>query len=382
MTILRTLLVALCLVTLVGLQVGCAGGATDAAEASTEKTDAENNKKKAEEDEEEPEAVPVEVVELATGSIEETLRYSTNLEAEEAVTVFAEASRRVQQLRVEEGNRVRKGQILLRLQDDEQRTRLAKVQSQLDKAAREYDRQKRLFGQELISEQAFNDATYELEQLQLELEEAQRQLSYTEVRAPISGTVTSRMVSLGDFVTMNQPLFEMVDFNSIVARVFVPEKELTRVSVGQPARIAAPALGDERLAGEVERLAPVVDPQSGTVKVTVSTPPASALRPGMYVDVELVTAVREDALLLPKRALVYDEDQIFVYRLKGDDTVERILLRAGLEDKNFIEPEGGFSVGDQVVIAGQAGLKDGIEVRTVASPGADQRADADGLEAR
>lgn len=349
-----------------GTQLACAGSETSAEEADP---GSEHSQKSAKGDDgektEEPKAVPVEVVTLDRGPIEETLRYSTNLEAEDEVAVFAEASRRVVELRVEEGHHVAKGQVLLRLQDDEQRTTLAKAQSQYDNAAREYERQKRLFGQELISEQAFNDATYELEQLALALEEAQRALSYTEVKAPISGTITERLVNVGDFVNVNQKLFHIVDFDSLVARVFVPEKELRRIEAGQRARVTAPALGGPPIAGEIDRLAPVVDPQSGTVKVTVDVPPSGGLRPGLYVDVELVTAVRDDALLVPKRALVYDQDQVYVYRIGDAMKAERVLLQPVLEDKSHIEPAGGVAPGDRVVIAGQAGLKDGVEVRVV-----------------
>jgi membrane fusion protein (multidrug efflux system) len=369
-TLARTLL-GLLLAALVALpaatQIACSGAETNADEAAGSKAD----KKDGDGDEaEEPQAVPVEVATLAAGPIEEVLRYSTNLEAEDDVAVFAEASRRVVELGVEEGRRVAKGQVLARLQDDEQRTRLAKVQSQYDNASREYERQKRLFRQELISEQAFNDATYELEQLALALEEAERELSYTEVRAPISGTVTERLINLGDFVNVNQKLFHLVDFDSMVARVFVPEKDLRRIATGQPARITAPALGGDAIAGAVDRLAPVVDPQSGTVKVTVDVPPAGGLRPGLYVDVELVTAVRDDALLVPKRALVYDQDQIYVYRVGDSMKAERVFLETVLEDKAHVVPAGGVAAGDRVVIAGQAGLKDGIEVRLVGVPDA------------
>jgi membrane fusion protein (multidrug efflux system) len=350
-------------------QLACSGPESKADEVKKEEPAAdaaagEGDGKTAEEKKKD-EAVPVEVVALARGPIEEVLRFSSNLEAESQVQVFAEAARKVVDLRVEEGHRVAKGHVLLRLQDDEQRTRLAKVESQLAKARREYERQERLFADELISEQAFSEATYELEQLELSLADARRELSYTEVRAPIAGTVTRRLVNLGDFVTVNQPLFEIVDFGSIVARVFVPEKELPRLAAGVPARIVAPALGGERFPGEVERLAPVVDPKSGTVKVTVALPERAGLRPGMYVDVELVTAVRDDALLVPKRALVYDQDQVFVYRLGADRKVERVFLQPRLEDKQHVEPAGGLAPGDRVVVAGQAGLKEGVEVRPI-----------------
>jgi len=320
----------------------------------------------------EAEAVPVEVAELERGVIESVLRFSTNLEAEREVEVFSEAARRVEELKVEEGDEVRKGELLVRLQDAEQRTTLAKAQTEHDKAKREYERQKRLFAQELISEQAMNDATYEIERLELEVEEAERALSYTEVRAPIDGTITQRLVNVGDYVTVNQQLFSMVDFNSIVARIFVPEKELPRLQKDLLARVGSPALGEARFNGRVDRISPVVDPRSGTVKVTVDLPRSPGLRPGMYVDVELVTSLHEDALLLPKRALIYDNDQIFAFRLRKDEedatktVAERLLVRPVLEDKRFVEvPEELFQLGDVVVIAGQAGLKEGTRVRRV-----------------
>ncbi len=373
---------------LLGLvQTGCTAGDSQASEEPAP----EGSDEKDDEDSE-PDTVPVEVAVLERGPIEEILRYSTNLEAEQSVGVYSQAARRVIELLVEEGDRVAKGDLLLRLQNEEQRLEVAKVQGQITKARREYDRQKRLYEDELIPEQDFNDATYELEQLELQLEEAERRLSYTEVRAPIRGTVTRRLVNLGDNVTVNQHLFDIVDFDTLVARVYVPEKELQNLEVGLPARIDVPALGGADYAGEVVRLAPIVDPKSGTVKVTVGIPDWQGLRPGLYVDVALVTDTRERALLVPKKALVYDQDQIFVYRLTDADAttgehgepaagVERIRIRTRLEDKDHVEPEGStLAAGDRLVIAGQAGLKEGARVR-VLRPGAASAEATAGAEA-
>lgn len=319
----------------------------------------------------EDEAIPVEIAPLEPGSIEAVLRFSTNLEAEESVQVFAEAAQVVEALQVEEGSRVSKGQLLLRLEDDELATALAKVEAQHAKVKRELERQERLHSQELISEQAMNDSTYELERLELELREARLALEHTEVRAPITGTVTQRNVGVGDYVTVNQHLFDLVDMGSIVARVFVPEKQLARLSPGQSVRISSPALGDETYAGRVDRIAPVVDPASGTVKVTVALPRQDKLRPGMYVDVALVTRTEADALLVPKRALIYDDDQAFVYRIEGEGdaaVARRVRIEPRLEDKYYVTPTDGLEAGDRLVMAGQAGLKDGAKVRILDVP--------------
>ncbi len=371
-SILKTLIPLALVAFLLVAGAACTGGSSEAEEGRSASEEGERRDGAEGEDGDgedgEEQAVPVEVVELGRGSIEAVLRYSTNLEAEEQVGVYSQAARQIRSLNVEEGDQVRRGQVLLRLQDDEQRTRVAKVRSQLERARREFERQERLYRDELISEQAFNDATYELEQLELELRDAERELSYTDVKAPISGTITRRYVSVGDQVTLNQHLFDMVDFDSIVARVYVPEKELARLEEGQPARITAPALGAESAyEGRLERLSPVVDPGSGTIKVTVEIPRQEGLRPGMYVDVQLVTSVHDDALLVPKRAVVFDDEQVFVYRMR-DGVAERVYVRPLLEDESWIEPaesgeEGALAVGDRVVVAGQAGLKDGAKVR-------------------
>jgi len=343
-----------------GCTVGCSVGNSDA-KTFENGADAKDRKE---------EAVPVEVAALGHGEIEAVLRLSSNLEAEDEVQVFAEAPRRVTELLVEEGTPVRKGRTLVQLQNDEQTSAVAKAEIELKESERDYDRAKELYEQKLVTEETYTEAGYKVERNRLALADARRELGYTQVRAPISGVVTERLVNLGDHVTVNQPLFRIVDFDSIVARIYVPEKDLGRLAVGQPARLKADALGGRVFSGSIDRISPVVDPATGTVKVTVATPRQEGLRPGMYVEVELVTAVHDAALLVPKRALVYDNDQVFVFRLKTDEDrrVERLRVAPLLENTDFIEPEDGLEAGDQLVVAGQSGLKDNGLVRLPGDP--------------
>jgi membrane fusion protein (multidrug efflux system) len=345
----------------------------DSKEGEDTSEDGENSDDKGEDEEDKEEAVPVEIAVLDRGPIESVLRFSSNLEAESQVQVFSQAKRLITERLVEEGDIVKRGELLIRLQDDEQRSALDKVKSQLAKAEREYRQQQRLFEQDLISETVYNDATYELDQLKISIQDAERELSYTEVRAPISGTVTSRMVNLGDQVQIGQHLFDIVDFDSIVARIFVPEKHLDQLRRGLTARIGT-AVSDQDHIARVERIAPIVDPKSGTVKVTVAIGGQPGLRPGMYVDVNLVTATHDSAVLVPKRAVIYDNSQMFVFRMDEESRVERVFIEAELTDKENIEPTDSLQVGDQIVVAGQAGLKDGS---LVSLPGQKNEASTD-----
>lgn len=320
-------------------------------------------------------AVPVEVAPITRGAIEATLGSSTHLEAEEEVKVFARTANRVTTLLVEEGDEVKKDQVLLRLDHDIQKTALGKAQVRLDKARQEFARQKALFDQKLVSEQAFNDAQFELKQLELALDDAQRELEYTEVRAPIAGTISRRLVKTGDLVNLNQHLFDIVDFNSIVARIYIPEKSLSDLRLDLPARVTATSLGRREFKGHVKRIAPVVESKSGTVKVTIGFKDIGQLRPGMYVDVDLVTATRPDALLITKRALVYDGELSYVFRLLPERKVERVVVETKIADKLNVEPASGFKDGDQIVVAGQTGLKDGARVRLPEDPLPDEKKD-------
>ena len=310
-------------------------------------------------------AIPVAALPMFRGRIESVLRFSTNLEAESRVDVLSEAERHVTELLVEEGDTVRAGETLLLLEDEAQRTALRRVESQLDRSRLEFERQERLFEQDLISEQAYNQARYDTEQLELALEDAERELSYATVLAPISGVITERVVNVGDHVETHAKLFQIVDFDSIVARVFVPERQLPGLFVGQPARVLAQSLDGSRQA-RVERISPVVDPRSGTVKVTLDIPGNQGLLPGMYVEVDLVAAVEDDALLAPKRALVYDQEQVFVFRVaEGAEgpRAERLLVSILIESEDVVQLAGDLAEGQRLIVAGQAGLKDGARVR-------------------
>jgi len=333
------------------------------------KGNADNGDAAGKDEEKVPAPVPVEVATLARGPIEQLLRFSTHLEAERAVEVRSEAARKVVELLAEEGHRVSRGQPLVRLEDEQQKVALTRARGREEQARREFERKDNLFAQKMVSEQELTQARYELEQAELAHADARRELSYTIVRAPIAGTVTARHVRVGDTVAVGQHLFDLVDFDSLVALIFVPEKDLPAVEVGQQARLAPPAAPDQRFSGTIDRVAPVVDPKSGTVKVTVAVPFDRGLRPGMFLEVELVTAVDPDALLVPKRALVPDGTQLAVWRLAADGTVERLWIEPLLEDRERVAVGGDLAPGDRVVVAGQAGLKPGARVELVGIAG-------------
>lgn len=309
--------------------------------------------------------VPVEAALVTRGDIEAYISASANLETESSVRVLSRKTNLVTELMVEEGDRVSKGQVLARLENEDQRIALEKAKSTYERNKAEYERQKHLIERKLVSDKGFADTTYQFHQSKLDRDNAQLNYDFTIIKAPIDGTLTQRLINLGDQVTNNKHLFDIVDFDTMVARVFLPEEHLPSLSVGQQARVYSQSYPEQSFSGEVLRVSPVVDARSGTVKVTVAVGAKKYLRPGMYVDVHVITETRSDTVLVPKKALVYDDEQTYVYRIV-EGVVERVAVRQDIVDVEYFKPvKADITAGDVVVVAGVNGLKNKAQVRVV-----------------
>ncbi len=306
------------------------------------------------------------------GKIEQLLERSSALIAEGQVRVLARTANPATELLVEKGDKVAKNQVLLRLENDRQQVDYDQAASQLTKANIELGRQKLLYDQDLISESAMQDAQFAVDQADLRAKNAKRNLDFTEVRAPIGGVITSRTVKVGDSVHPGNPIFEIINLDSTVAIIHVPEQYLPKLKPDMPARLISSTYNNQVFDGYVKRVSPIVEARAGTIEVVVGIRELGALRPGMWVDVELVLETKDNALLIPKRSIVYDNDQIFAFKqitdTNGVKRAKRFLVEALNTDKEHIEPKSNFEVGDRVVVAGQIGLKDNQPIREVGQP--------------
>jgi membrane fusion protein (multidrug efflux system) len=310
---------------------------------------------------------------LGRGPIVATFSAASTIEAERQVTVHAESTGRILQLSAEEGQRVRKGELLALVRHDAQDSGLARAETNLEKNQGEYERLRRLFDQKVVSQQEIDSARIAFETSRIDVDDRRRDLRNTKVIAPIDGTITQRSVSAGAFVTSGAQVLSIVDFSTLVARVYVPERELDRLHVGQPAEIVGKAAQGRRGTGAVARIAPIVDSTTGTVKVTISLPPELAggpkgFLPGMYAEVTLTTERRDDVLLVQKSAVAHDDDQSWLFVVEGN-RVRRKPVKLGLANREQAEVLEGAAVGDEIVLVGQAGLRDGALVRRVDASG-------------
>ena len=311
--------------------------------------------------------VLVELMEIKRGTIEEILERSAALQAEEQVQVLARTQNPAIELLVEEGDHVEKDQVLLRLESDRQKTVYDQAMTQFDKTRIEFERLEKLHNESLISESEYLNAKFAYDQARLQLDTAKRDLDYTEVRAPIQGTITARSVKVGDKVTTGTSIFEIINLESTVAVVHAPEQYLPKLKKDMQARLISATLDNQVFEGYVKRISPVVDAEAGTVKVVVGVKERGSLSPGMWIQVELVLDENDEAILIPKRSITYAVDQTFAFKVDTDEEgvrrAKRQLVVVRNSDKEHIEPVEGFEEGDLIVVAGQGGLKDDSAIR-------------------
>jgi membrane fusion protein (multidrug efflux system) len=341
---------------------------TEATKKAAEKAAADKEKDKARQAA--AEAVPVETAPATRGAISAFLTFNSTLETEATVDLFPQASGQVEALLAEEGKIVKEGEALLKIEDRELRVDVEESSTNYTHLEQGFTRLDDLYKRSLINKQEYEDAKFQLDQARLRLDRAKLKLEYATVRAPFDGVVSSRDTQVGARVGPGTKVFSMVKLDEIVARVFVPGRYLSVVAENQVALVTSEFLPDRTFKGWVKRISPVIDPKSGTFKVTIGVrgEKPSELPPGLFVGVRVVTDTRPAALLIPKRAVVYEGGERYIFSVDKDNKATKRKLVAGYEDPVNIEVMSGFDVGTNVIVLGHAGLKDGAMVRPVNLP--------------
>jgi membrane fusion protein (multidrug efflux system) len=309
--------------------------------------------------------IPVEVTKIKKGVISDYILLSTNLETEKMASVYSRIQGLVASISAEEGDIVKKGQILMTLEADEYVLAEEKARLNYLSQKSDFDRMEAMYQQNLLSKEEYEKAKFTLQGLEVDWKEAKLNLSYTQIKTPIDGIVGDRLIKPGDRIQPSDKLYTVINTSEMIAVVYAPEKEMGNVVKNQRAYITSDNLPGEQYEGWIKRVSPVVDPQSGTFKITVGVKnPNNILRAGMFVNTNIITATHENAVLIPKTAIVYENEQLSVYVVK-DSIANKVPLKVGFQDYEKIESLTGIVEGDQIIVVGQAGLKDKTKVRIV-----------------
>src|SRR6185369_6918823 len=212
-------------------------------------------------------------------------------------------------------------------------------------------------------------AAGQLESAKGKFEAAQAQLSYSEVRSPISGVVADRSVFAGEIAAAGTPLITVVDVSSVIARINIPQAQAAFVRVGQPADVTA-SDGQLETKGKVTVVSPALDPQSTTVEVWVQAPnPGERFRPGGTVHVTIAAETIKDAIVVPLEALLPSDEGGSALMVVGPDSVaHQHKVTTGVRSDGKVQILSGSEAGQKVVVSGGVGLQDGAKVK-VEKPG-------------
>ncbi|NNE45463.1 MAG: efflux RND transporter periplasmic adaptor subunit [Rhodothermales bacterium] len=321
----------------------------------------------ADEDKDSRPAVPVEVAAVVSGDISAYLVGTATLEAEEQAMVVSKSGGIVEQIFAEEGNYVKAGQKLAQLDDERLALEVDRAEASLQKLAREFERNEELYEKQLVSSEEYERVRSEYEAQKAARDLARLSLDHTTVIAPITGIISQRLIKVGNMVQAYEPTFQITDFDPLHAIMHVPERELNKLTVGHSASLKVDAYPSERFTGRIKRISPVLDPATGTFKVTVEVRDSSKrLKPGMFTRIRIVYDTHDQTLLVPKEAVLAEDDESTVFVIRDSMTFRQV-VRTGYEDERFVEILDGLDEGSQVITTGQSSLKDSARVEIVSN---------------
>jgi membrane fusion protein (multidrug efflux system) len=315
--------------------------------------------------------VPVEVGRVEAVRLEDDVQAVGSVRARQGVMLRPEVSGRIERLNFTDGQPVRRGQVVVQLDDALQSAQLQQAEAQAAIARTNLQRNRELAGQNFVSQSAVDQTEAALKVAEAQVALARAQVARMRIVAPFDGVAGIRGVNLGDYVKDGADLVGVEDLSSVWVDFRLPERYAAKLAKSQPVELTLDALPGRKLAGKVEALDSQVDANGRSLLVRAQvTNPGGALRTGMFARVRVVFNVRDDATMVPEEALVPLAGKQFVFRVvDGGDgkRAQRLEARLGLRQPGKVEIVDGLKPGDLVVTAGHQRLLrgDGQPVRVV-----------------
>ena len=291
--------------------------------------------------------------------------------ANEQVSVRAPVTERITQLGFSDGDYIQKGQMLAVLAQGQETASLASAQARVRETEQQLARITELHRRGFATNASLDAQTASASAAKAMANEARASIADRVVRAPFSGQVSLRRISIGAVVSAGDEIAAISDLSSIKLDFTVPETMLANVQVGQQITAKASAYPDYVASGKIVAIDPVINPQTRTASLRAILPNRDALlKPGMLLSVTITSKTRI-APAVPELSLVREGDASFVYIMGADFKVKRMPVTTGARDGNLVEVIKGLNVGDRIVTEGVVKLSDGATVRTGKAKGSD-----------
>ncbi|KRE09887.1 hypothetical protein ASE63_05080 [Bosea sp. Root381] len=306
--------------------------------------------------------VPVEVARIERATVKEEVEALGTLAADEAVVIAPEIAGRVTALGFREGERVEKGQLLVKLDTAILDAELKQLQADLSLARDTFQRNQSLVQRGAGTQVALEQAIAQLASSEAKVQLAQAKLAQSAIMAPFSGVVGLRAVSVGDYVSVGKQLITLTSMDPIKIDFRVPEMFLAKVKVGQPVHLKVDAVPGKDFEGKIFAVDPAVDINGRAIRLRATVPNGDhALKPGLFARINIVVDQRENALVVPESAVVPDGLGKMVYIVE-DGKAKRVPVELGKRLPGKVEIVKGLTPQMQVVSSGQMRLREGSVV--------------------
>lgn len=342
-------------------------------------------------DAEQKEKVPVEVSTVQLGKVVQSVKYRGDIAAEIEVKVFSKIPDRIEKYFVDEGDAVRKGDPIAQIvattieQGVKQaEAMLVAAKAQESNLAVEFERAQRLYQEDALSKQQFEAIKTQYESVQAQVRQAEAALASAKshfsdatVTAPISGIIGKRYYENGDMANPAIPLVMIVKTERVKIMFNVTEQDLGKLAVGQIAKINVKAFPDQVFEGKVQKISPILDPTTRMAEVEVLVDNQKGiLKPGMYAEVEVITGVIDNVIVVPRFAVIENTslekvggvDQViknYYVFVVDSNLAHQKKLDVTYVNHNWLAVKSGISVGDKLVITGQNNLREGFPVLVI-----------------
>lgn len=317
----------------------------------------------------------VEVVSVKTARLQDDAQAVGSLRSRQSVTLKPETAGRVSRIAFADGSTVRRGQLLVQLDDTLQRAELSQAQAQLSIARANLKRNEELLAQNFVAARVVDESRAALQVAEAQVDLAQARLQRMRITAPFDGTLGLRSINLGQYVKDGDELVNLEDTSKLTVDFRLPERYQNRLAPGQGVQVQLDALPGKRYDARVIAIDPLLDANGRSISVRAEMPtaPGDGLRPGMFARVLIVFSVDDRALVVPEEALVPQGGRQFVYVLdeqgQGDArkrVSRRVEVELGVRRGAEVQITQGLKEGDTVVVAGQQRLqRDGTAVRVI-----------------
>ena len=299
-----------------------------------------------------------------------------SLKSRQGVTLRPEVSGRITQLNFKDGERVKKGQLLVQFDDQLQLAQVKQSQAELSIAQANHKRNQELVAQNFISKRSVDESAANLEVAQAKLSLSQATASRLKIIAPFDGMTGIRTVNVGDYLKDGGDIVNIEDIAAVFVDFRLPERFQSKVKKGQMAQVDMDALPGRKFTAVIQAIDPLLDTNGRSVGVRACIDNRqNQLRPGMFARVNTVFSEREKAIVIPEEAIVPQAGKQFVIKLldgadKGTEketkTTQRVEVKVGIRRPGKVEILEGLAEGDEVVTAGQQRVqKDGTSVKVV-----------------